>query len=402
MPIDLADPRFRTDLYGILASLRKEEPIARVISKSPKPEWLLTRHDDIAQVLKDPRFSSDMRKLREGRKSILESRWMPNLFRAIENSMVMVDDPQHRRLRDLVHKGFTPKRIEDMGKRIEELCDDLLDAAAAKPTTDLIADLALPLPLTIICELMGVPPSDRRKFRKWSGNLLQVSSMMGVILEIPNALAMYRYLRKLIQRRRVDPQDDLTTALVQATIQDDRFTEDEIVAMLFLLLFAGHETTVNLIGNGMLALLEHRDQFELLHQQPGLIDSAIEELLRYGNPVTLVAPRWATEDLEINGHCFPKGSFLTLVLMSANRDEAVFENADDLDITRNPNRHVGFGLGVHYCLGAPLARLEGRIAIQKLVQRFPEMRLAVPFDQLRWKASSGVRGLEALPLKLHG
>lgn len=404
MPINLADSQLRDDPYSLYAHMRKHEPIARVEDSSNYAgRYFLTRYDDISAVLKDPRFSSDMRNRQtKPSNSLLNSRWFPSIFKAFEDSMVMVDDPHHRRLRDLVHKAFTPKRIEDMTQRVDALCDELLDAAAAKPTTDLIADFALPLPLTIISELMGVPPQDRMKFRRWTGGILQFTSKWKIIREIPNAIAMFGYLKKLIKMRKVDPQDDLTTALVQANVNDDRLTEDEMLGMLFLLLFAGHETTVNLIGNGMLALMEHRDQFDLLHAQPQLIDTAVEELLRYGNPVEQVAPRWATEDIEINGHCFPKGSIIAVALPSANRDEAVFENPDDLDITRSPNRHIGFGLGVHYCLGAPLARLEGRIAIQKLVQRFPSMQLAVPFEALRWKSTVGVRGLESLPLKLNG
>jgi len=224
--------------------------------------------------------------------------------------------------------------------------------------------------------------------------------VVGLILGYPIAVRMERFFRRLVKLRREQPGDDLTSALIRAEESGDQLSEEELVSMIFLLLLAGHETTVNLIGNGTLALLDHPEQLQKLYEHPELIDSAIEELLRYSNPVGQPAPRFAREDLEIQGHKIPKGSLVMALLASANRDEAAFENADRLDLARNPNRHVAFGYGIHYCLGAPLARLEGRIAILKLVQRFPNMRLAVPREKLIWRRNIGLRGLKSFPLHL--
>lgn len=401
MTINLAAPEFRKNPYAVYARYRQQEPIATVDTGYAKGAYFLTRYDDVLQVLKDPRFSSDSRKLHPDRKKPLVMRWLPNFFDALQNSMVMADDPDHRRLRDQVHKAFTPTRIQSMTSRIETLCGQLLDQAARRPEIDLIAEYALPLPLTIISEMMGVPPAQRAKFHHWTARFLESTSGIGrMMYQMPSAISMYRFLNKMVRLRSAEPQDDLITALVQAEVDHQRLSTDETLAMLFLILFAGHETTVNLIGNGTLALLEHRDQLQKLHEQPELIDSAIEELLRYGNPVEQVAPRYAMEDIEVGGRIIPKGAHVMLALGSANRDERTFENPDDLDITRSPNRHLAFGMGMHFCLGAPLARLEGQIAVHMLVQRFPQMQLAVPMDQLQWRNSVGVRGLKSLPIRL--
>jgi len=216
--------------------------------------------------------------------------------------------------------------------------------------------------------------------------------------QIPNALRMTRFFEKLIALRRANPGDDLVTALITAEDAGDHLSQDELIAMIFLLLLAGHETTVNLIGTGVLALLQHPAQLQQLRDNFDLIDDAVEELLRYGNPVEHGSSRYALEDVHIGGQLIPKGSTVLLLLSSANRDERIFENPEQLDITRSPNRHVGFGLGIHYCLGAPLARLEGRIAIQKLFQRFPNLHLAIPEEQLAWRSTMAVRGLRSLPV----
>jgi cytochrome P450 PksS len=293
--------------------------------------------------------------------------------------------------------------IENLTARVEQLVNELLDAAAKKSHVDLIADLALPVPLTVISEMLGVPEKDRMLFRNMMGRLaedLGTASLTGFILSYPLSLRLERFFRDLVKLRREQPGDDLTSALIRAEEEGDRLDEEELISMIFLLLFAGHETTVNLIGNGTLALLENPEQLQKLREQPELIDSAIEELLRYANPVGQPAPRFAREDLEIAGHKLPKGSAVMPLLPSANRDEAAFENADRLDIARSPNRHVAFGYGIHYCLGAPLARLEGRIAILNLVRRFPELRLAVPREKLVWRKNLGLHGLKALALHL--
>ncbi|WP_245919104.1 cytochrome P450 family protein [Melittangium boletus] len=327
---------------------------------------------------------------------------MPRLFRTFQTNMVASDPPDHRRLRDLVHKAFTPRRVEELKGTMERLVSRLLDEAAEKRSIDLLSEFAAPLALTVISAMMGVPEEDRPRFRRWTSRLLdsKLETPLDFIRRFPSASRMLGFFRELIRLHREHPGEDLLTGLVQAEEQGDRLGEDELISMIFLLLLAGHDTLVNLIGNGMLALLQNPDQLQKLREHPELIGSAVEELLRYTSPIEMPTPRFAREDIELHGQHIPRGAMVVPILASANRDEAVFENADRLDITRHPNRHVAFGLGAHYCMGAPLARLEGKIALLALVSRFPETRLAVPREQLRWRGSLGPRGLTSLPLHL--
>jgi cytochrome P450 len=250
--------------------------------------------------------------------------------------------------------------------------------------------------------MIGVPRKDRMKFRKWSTTFVDSTSgkPWHLLVNLPNTFLMDRFFKRLIELRRREPSDDIITGLVQAEEGGDVLSEDELSAMLFLLLLAGHETTVNLIGNGVLALLEHPDQLAMLRQNPHLMGSAIEELLRFTNPVQHIAPRYPLEDVEICGQVVPRGSSVLVNLASANRDESVFENADRLDITRQPNKHLAFGIGIHYCLGAPLARMEARIAFSMLLERFPKLRLAAPAEEIQWRSSVSLRGLKSLPVRL--
>ncbi len=401
MTFDATSTQFRHDPYPTYASLRKNEPVPLLSETSLGigAAFLVTRYDDVVTVLKDARFSNDYRKIGA---DMNPRWWMPKVLSTFQSSMILVDDPDHRRLRDLVHKAFTPKRLQDLNGRIEIITEELLDSMAKKPTVDLIHDFALPIPLTVISDMMGVPQKDRLKFHKWMGTFLEISagSKLQMLGKIVNMFQMYRFFKGLIKLRRQDPQDDLVTALVQAEQDGDRLNEDELVAMIFILLLAGHETTVNLIGNGTLALLENPDQLRKLQQHPELMDSAVEELLRFTNPVEQPAPRYALEDVELSGQKIPKGSRVLVGIASANRDETAFPNADKLDIERTPNKHVAFGLGIHYCLGAPLARMEGKIALQKLLARYPNMQLGVTSDAVQWRTSMAVRGLKALPVRL--
>jgi len=313
--------------------------------------------------------------------------------------MLAMGPPDHTRLRGLVHKAFTPRLIELMRMRIQSLTDELLDAALGKGRIDLIRDYALPLPTTIIAEMLGVPASDNHRFHRWSSALMaSSSSTWGMLRALPSVVAFLRYIRKLVKARKASPRDDLTTALVSAREAGDRLSEDELLAMIFLLLIAGHETTVNLIGNGMLALLEHPEQLDRLRNEPELIKPAIEELLRYDSPVQIASERYPREDVTIAGVTIPRGEMVFAVVGSANRDERQFERPEELDITRDPNRHVTFGLGAHYCVGAPLARMEGQIAISTLLRRLPDLRLAVPRERLCRRPGLGLHGLASLPL----
>lgn len=389
----------RTDPAAAYARLRAMGPVLR--SRSMFGETLaVTRYEDVASVLRDARAVSDRRSLGDGAKGPMERWWMPGVVKLLLNSMVMKDPPDHRRLRTLVQKAFTPSRVAGLTARVEVITSELLDAMARKTNVELINDLALPLPLTVIAEMLGVEPADRTLFRSMLAKVVESDAMspVGFIRNLPILGRLNRFLRRLIALRREQPGDDLMTALVNAEEGNDRLTEDELVSMVFLLLFAGHETTVNLIANGMQALLAYPDQLERLREKPEFIDTAIEELLRFTNPVGTVSPRFAREDMEVAGVSVPRGTTLTLLLASANLDEAAFANAHRLDIARDPNRHVSFGLGAHFCLGAPLARLEARVAIPALLRRFPHMRLAVPASQLRLRSNLGLRGLYELPL----
>lgn len=363
---------------------------------------MLTRYDDVLAALKDTRLSTDVGRVRNPM-SWMDSPLMPDAFRAMRSNMLQADDPEHRRLRDLVHKAFTPRMIEMLAPRIQRITTDLLDRAAKRLNyVELIEDFALPLPLTVISEMLGIPEGDRARFRKWSDAMLEVTSAgaLRVVAFVPVVYQMMNYFRHLIAERRMQPRDDMISELVRAEQNGDRLTEAEMISTIFLLLVAGHETTVNLIASGMLSLLQNPDQLACLRENPALLDSAVEELLRYANPVEHATPRYVTEDIELYDQTIPKGSILWLALASANRDESVFLNADQLDITRTPNRHLAFGMGIHYCLGAPLARLEGKLALGALIDRFPRIRLAVPSSQLEWRNAVSVRGLKMLPVLL--
>jgi cytochrome P450 len=263
---------------------------------------------------------------------------------------------------------------------------------------DLVQAYALQVPLTVIIELLGIPGRDRERFHRWSKAIVKTPTTFNMVRAMPSLMAFLRYLRRLFRELRSKPQDGLLTALVQVEEAGDRLNEDELLAMAFLLLIAGHETTVNLIASGTLVLLQHPDQLDLLRSNPSLARTAIEELLRYANPLETATERYAREDVTIAGVTIPRGSLVLAAVASANRDATQFENPDRLDITRANNRHLAFGHGPHFCLGAPLARLEGQIAIPMLIRRLPKLRLAVPAARLRWRATPILRGLEALPV----
>jgi cytochrome P450 PksS len=262
---------------------------------------------------------------------------------------------------------------------------------------DLINDYALPLPMTIITEILGVPAEDQGKFHKWSKAVVSLSSPNVTARVIPSVWMFIRYLRRFFKVRRRDPRDDLASALTRAEEAGDKLSEDELLAMVFLLLIAGHETTVNLIGSGVLALLENPLQLERLRAEPALIRTAVEELLRYTSPVFMTTERYAREEVTIHGVTIPRGEMTLGVIGSANRDETAFENPDTLDIAREPNRHLSFGQGIHFCLGAPLARMEAQVAVGTLLRRMPELHLKVSPDSLRWRPSMILRGLDSLP-----
>jgi cytochrome P450 PksS len=399
--VDLSMPAVRADPYPTYAQLRADAPVTTGRTPMLGRVWLVTRYTDVLEGLKHPALSSDLRKMGNGTSRL--ARWMPSVVNTLQDTMVTTDDPDHRRLRELVHLAFSPRRVETMNRRIAEVTGELLDRAASRRSIDLIADFALPLPLTIISEMLGVPDDEHARFHKWSARFLEIGaggSPLKMLLQLPNGMRMMRFFERLIARRRAEPRDDLITALVEAETGGDRLSHREVLSMIFLLLLAGHETTVNLIANGTLALLQHPDELGRLREHPELINSAVEELLRYANPVEHGNVRVTLDDVTLGGQRIPRGAVVLLLLASANRDGSVFPDPDRLDLGREPNKHLGFGFGAHYCIGAQLARIEGRIAIADLVRRFPRLRLAVPEAQLRWRNTVAVRGLEALPVYL--
>jgi cytochrome P450 len=401
---DLASPAFKANPYPFYARLRAEAPVWSATLRDRRTAWLVTRYEDVAGVLKDDTFAKDKLNAMDSEQRA-KTPWVPGFLKPLERNMLDLDDPDHVRLRALVSKAFTPRLIERLRGRIDALCEELLDAMERerkrKDGTDLVAGYALPLPATVIAELLGVPAEDHARFHRWSNRLVSVSSGRDMLRALPAALAFVRYLRNLVERRRADPEDDLITALIRAEETGDKLSEDELLAMAFLLLVAGHETTVNLIASGTLALLEHPEQTARLRRDPSLVKPAVEELLRYTSPVELATERYARKDTEIRHTRIPRGGLVLAVLGSANRDEQHFEDPDVLDLARDPNRHLAFGRGgVHHCLGAPLARMEGQIALSALLLRFPGARLAMAPELLRWRRGLFLRGLEKLPLVL--
>jgi len=395
--VDVTSSNFKANAYAYYARLRAQAPVHPVKLPSGPMVWLVSRYEDVAPLLKDTRLAKD-------RRNALGSRpfsRLPAMFRflqAIEHNMLDLDPPDHTRLRGLVHLAFTPRLVERMRARIESLSEELLSRALAAGSMDLIAGYALPIPLTVISEMLGIPSADQHRFHKWSSAIVASTASPNLFRVLPAIWRFVRYIRQVIAAKRAQPKDDLISALVQAEEAGERLREEELVAMVFLLVVAGHETTVNLIGNGALALLQFPEQLARLRNDPALDATAVEELLRFHSPVEVSTERYAREEIQIAGVTIPQGALVYGVLSSANRDETQFEKADVLDLGRERNRHLAFGQGIHYCLGAPLARLEGQIALRRLLDRVPTLRLAVPESSLRWRKGLNLRGLEALPV----
>lgn len=396
----IASPEHKADPFPYFARLRAESPVHRVRVPGGGEAWLVTRYDDVVAVLKDDRIIKDRYK---GEIPELAGKqpWMPMMFRPLARNMLDTDPPDHTRLRAVVQSAFTPKIVEEMRPRIERQAEELLDRLLPRRRFDLIGEYALPIPTTVITDMLGVPAADRHKFHRWSQAIVS-SPPTGLrsLLAFPHIWLFLRFIRRLIHRKRLALTDDLLSALIQAEQAGDRLSDDELVAMSFLLLVAGHETTVNLIGNGMLALMQHPDQMDRLRASPSLIKPAVEELLRFGSPVETATERFASEAMTIAGVPISRGDTVLASLASANHDERQFPNADRLDVGREPNRHLAFGLGRHFCLGAALARLEGQVAIAALLRRTAEIQLAVPAEKLRWRRGLVLRGMKGLPVEI--
>lgn len=398
--IDISDPTFKADPFPTYARLRADTPVCR-IAISPREEVvILTRYADVSALLKDQRFAKNAVNARTPDQLRSMPR-VPSFVAPLTRNILALDDPDHARLRRLVQAVFTPRRIASLEAQTIVASAALLEPLARKRRFDLIADYALPLPVKIISDLLGVPNRDQAKFAAWSHALIKVGSAtpMRAVTLMPAILSFLRYLKRLIAMKQADPGDDLVTALVAVEQEGGRLSSDELMAMISILLSAGHETTTNLIGNGMFALMRNTASRDRLHDEPTLIESAIEELLRFEGPVEMSTHRYARETVEIAGMTVPQGTLVMGVIASANRDERHFVEPDTLDIGRSTNRHLTFGEGGHYCLGASLARLEGRIAFRDILLHFPEMRLAVPSDHLRWRRGLVLRGIESLPVE---
>jgi cytochrome P450 PksS len=396
---NLAGAAFQADPFPFWARLRREAPVYRARLRLPgrRAAWLVTRYDDAVAALKDERLLKDPRTaFQAGGKEP----WVPAMLKPLQENMLDLDGADHARLRRLVQRAFTPRRVEEMRDRIQALCDRLMGAMEHRGRADLLREYALPLPITIIAELLGIPEPDMARFHRWSTRVVQVASPTGVVVAIPALWRFLRYLRALVDERRARPRDDLVSALVQAEDAGDQLSGDELLAMITILLIAGHETTVNLIASGTLALLTHPDQLQRLRDEPALLPLAVEELVRFVSPVSLATERYAREPLEIAGERIAPGDLVLVALSSANRDERQFAAPDALDVTRAPNRHLAFGQGIHFCVGAPLARLEAQAAFATLLRRAPGLRLAAPAGSLRWNRGLFLRGLRHLPVAL--
>jgi cytochrome P450 len=378
-----------SDPYSVHARLRAQHPVAAVIMPGGTPAWLVTGYAEARAALTDPRLL----KLPKG--------WRPDpdsLAASFDLHMLNSDPPDHERLRKLVNKAFTARRVEELRPRIAAITAELLDDMSTRSEVDLLASFAFPLPITVICELLGVPVADRDQFRAWSATI--VADTVSPERFRTDATAMVGYFRALLAARRRQPADDLLSALVSARDDTDRLSENELLSMAFLLLVAGHETTVNLIASGTLALLLNPGELARLRADPSLLGGAVEELLRYVNPVNNATFRFTGEPVEIGGVPIGLGEVVLVSLSGANRDPSRYSHPDRLDLGRDSGGHVAFGHGIHYCLGAPLARLEAEIAFRGLLERFGSIQLAVPPDALRWRPSTLIHGLESLPVRL--
>ena len=396
-PFDFRDPAFLADPYPVFRQLRSSAPVF----KAPFGRWFLTRYEDTASLLRDKRFGRGYND-----PEAMVRRFGPTAMQEpavveLTHMMLMRDPPDHTRLRGLVTKAFTARRIEALRENIQVLTERLVDQVAARSGMDAIRELAFPLPVLVICELLGIPVADRQRFVEGSssgGALLNPTPPTRAELDRANAgsVESSAYFEALFERRRRDPQDDLITQLVQAEEEGDRLTTAELRANVSLLFAAGHETTVNLIGNGLYSLLRHPAQWQVLRDDPGLIGNAIEEVLRFESPVQAVG-RTASEPVELGGVGLPADAIVVSLVGGANRDPAVFEDPERFDITRKDLRPLSFGGGIHFCLGAQLARIEAAVVFETILRRLPGLRLTEP-ENPKWRSSFVLRGLTELPV----
>lgn len=400
-PFDINSQAFANNKYEYYRWLREEAPVFKA-KLSVLDAYFLSRYADCASFLKDPRFVRNRTTATGGNRMPFP---MPKATKLIVQSMITEDEPDHRRLRNLVHQAFTRHSLAELSDRIEQLTNGLLDKAEADSragqTVDLKEAYALPIPVTVIQKMVGVADEDMPRFKDGLSALKDGFSgwtmARTLFWDMPR---LGKFVRELIERKRSNPQDDILTKLIQAEDEGQKLNEDELVSMVFLLIIAGYETTVQLITNGVITLLQYPDQLKKLRAQPELMESAVEEILRFAGPVHGTKPEYALEDVVMHGVTIPKGSAVMPLLGAANHDPAAFENPAVFDITRSPNKHIGFGSGIHACLGAPLARMETKIALANLLKRNPNLCLAVEPSELEVETRPGWHTYKRLPIVL--
>lgn len=396
---DIVSPGFKRSPGATCEAMRAAGPLIPVRLPIVGDIHFATTHASVDALLKaHDRFSVDL--LTNGRTGLSTFlRWTPGPLKLLSENMLQMDGADHRRLRKLVDGAFRRTEIDALRPRIERIADDLIDKLARSNDRDLVRHVARDLPLAVICDMLGLPQEDRPRFTRWMASLSDVSSITGLARLIPAINRINTYLRNHFERRRADPGDDLISRLMATEADGDMLSANELLSMCFLLFVAGHETTTHLISGGTLALMQHREQWERLQADEELAAAATDELLRFVTPVMMTKPRIPVQDLEFEGVTLQRGQLVMGLLTSANLDPMVFEHPATLDITRTPNRHVAFGAGPHFCLGAWLARAEMEIFLQRLTNRCPDLNLAVPEDQLAWRKGTGMRALKSLPVR---
>jgi cytochrome P450 len=387
----MLDQSFTRDPHEVLHRLQSEAPISRALAWDEVPVWLITRYDDAKSLLADRRLSTD----RAVALKVLPPNRYGQYASMLSQHMLHSDPPDHTRLRKLVTAAFTAPSVEQLKPSIEAIADDLLDAIDTNVPVDMIRAYAGPLPARVISELLGVPAGFRDRFQVLLDPLLNPSAGQAMQNAVTELTAM---LTELITDRRRQPRDDLMSALIEASSDGDRLKETELLGTAYLLISAGYDTTVNLIGNGILALLRDPSQLAALRANTSLLSTAVEELLRIGSPVNITVVRFTTEPIRLGDVDIPEHQIVLISLLAANHDVGRFEDPDRLDISRKPNSHLAFGHGIHHCVGAPLARLEGRIALARLLTRFPHLELATT-EPLEYRHNILVHGLRALPVR---
>jgi cytochrome P450 len=399
--IDLGSQAFARDPFPTYASLREAGPLFQTRLPLLGTTWVATTYQAASDVLKDgERFVMEPKKVG---KTLFSGilRLLPRILRVFSDNMLRQDNPDHRRLRRLVEQAFSRHSVENMRCRIGGLCDGLLTGVSGRETVDLLAAWARPLPVAVICELLGLPDEDRPKVTRWIRMLFRSVSLFGILLALPSLFSLLMYFRRHFEQCRQQPRPGLMTALVQAEQDGDKLSEDELLAMAVLLLFAGFETTVHLLSGGTLALLKAPAQKERLLNDWSLLAPAVEELLRFVSPVQMSEQRYVIRDLEFHGQSLRRGDCIVAWLGAANADPARFADPEKLDLSRSPNPHVTFGSGLHFCLGAQLARVEAQVGFERLFSRYPRLALAVADSELKYVGHMLLRGLVALPVRLH-